>query len=240
MKPPQRVLIVDDDTSAREWLAAFMTSRGLAPIAVGSGEEAIEEAKRTGPDLVTLDLGLPGMDGLETLRTLRAHQPRLAVLVLSGTGDTQAIVESVRLGAADFLRKPCGPEELDAALGKALQRGAAEEAGRIGFADGGIAPPPLFAGQSRKMRLVESMIDHVADTDITVLIRGESGTGKELVARTICARSRRARRAFVKVNCAALPSELLESELFGYEKGAFTGAQKRKLGKFEIANGGTI
>ena len=90
------------------------------------------------------------------------------------------------------------------------------------------------------MRVVDSMIDHVADTDITVLIRGESGTGKELVARTICARSRRARRAFVKVNCAALPHELLESELFGYEKGAFTGAQKRKLGKFEIANGGTI
>ena len=242
MKPPQRVLIVDDDASAREWLAAFMTSRGLAPTAVGSGEEAVDESRRIGPELVTLDLGLPGMDGLETLRALRAQQPRLAVLMLSGTGDTQAIVESVRLGAVDFLRKPCEPEELDLALDKALQRCAAEGegGGRIGFADGGIAPPPLFAGQTRKMRRVESMIDHVADTDITVLIRGESGTGKELVARTICARSRRARRAFVKVNCAALPSELLESELFGYEKGAFTGAQKRKLGKFEIANGGTI
>jgi two-component system response regulator AtoC len=241
MKPLQRVLIVDDDASAREWLAAFMSSRGLAPAGVGSGEEAVEELKRTSPDLITLDLSLPGMDGLETLRALRAIAPRVAVLMLSGTGDTHAIVESVRLGAADFLRKPCEPEELDAALDKALQRGAVEREGtRIGFADGGIAPPPLFAGQNRKMRVVDSMIDHVADTDITVLIRGESGTGKELVARTICARSRRARRAFVKVNCAALPHELLESELFGYEKGAFTGAQKRKLGKFEIANGGTI
>ncbi len=241
MKPLQRVLIVDDDASAREWLAAFMSSRGLAPAGVGSGEEAVEELKRTRPDLVTLDLGLPGMDGLETLRALRAIEPRIAVLMLSGSGDTQAIVESVRLGAADFLRKPCAPEELDAALDKVLQRGAAEREGaRIGFSAGGIEPPPLFAGQNRKMRVVDSMIDHVADTDITVLIRGESGTGKELVARTICARSRRSRRAFVKVNCAALPHELLESELFGYEKGAFTGAQKRKLGKFEIANGGTI
>ena len=133
------------------------------------------------------------MDGLETLRALRAIAPRVAVVMLSGTGDTQAIVESVRLGAADFLRKPCEPEELDAALDKALQRGVAEtEHARIGFTDGGIAPPPLFAGQSRKMRRVESMIDHVADTDITVLIRGESGTGKELVARTICARARAA------------------------------------------------
>ena len=240
MKPPQRVLIVDDDASARDWLAAFMTSRGLSPIAVGSGEEAVEEFRRTAPELVTLDLGLPGMDGLETLRALRAISPRVAVVMLSGSGDTQAIVEAVRLGAADFLRKPCEPEELEAAVDKALLRGTEIETGRIGFADGGVAPPPLFAGQSRKMRRVESMIDHVADTDITVLIRGESGTGKELVARTICARSRRARRAFVKVNCAALPYELLESELFGYEKGAFTGAQKRKLGKFEIANGGTI
>src|SRR5262249_61367100 len=122
MKPPQRVLIVDDDPSARQWLAAFMTSRGLAATAVGSGEEAVAEAKRITPGLVTLDLGLPGMDGLETLRALRAQQPRLAVLMLSGTGDTQAIVESVRLGAADFLRKPWQPEELHPPPGNALPR----------------------------------------------------------------------------------------------------------------------
>jgi two-component system response regulator AtoC len=242
MKPVQRVLIVDDDASARDWLAAFVRSRGLAPICAASGEEALDELRRAAPDIVTLDLVLPGMDGLATLRALRAIAPRVPVVMLSGVGDTQAIVEAVRLGASDFLRKPFEAEELEIALDKALARAALEcdaTAVRGRFAEGGAAAP-LFTGQSRKMRLVDEMIDHVADTDITVLIRGESGTGKELVARTVWARSNRARRPFVKVNCAALPYELLESELFGYERGAFTGAQKRKLGKFEIANGGTI
>ncbi|MFI5314387.1 MAG: sigma-54-dependent transcriptional regulator [Myxococcota bacterium] len=243
MKPVQRVLIVDDDASARDWLAAFARSRGLAPFCVASGEEALDELRRSPPDVVTLDLVLPGMDGLAALRALKTIAPRVPVVMLSGVGDTQAIVEAVRLGASDFLRKPFEAEELEVALEKALARAALEaEAGglRGRFSDGSFVPAPLFTGQSPKMRLVDEMIDHVADTDITVLIRGESGTGKELVARTIWMRSNRARRPFVKVNCAALPYELLESELFGYEKGAFTGAQKRKLGKFEIANGGTI
>ena len=243
MKPVRRVLIVDDDASARDWLAAFARSRGLAPICVDSGEEAVDELRRAPPDVVTLDLVLPGMDGLATLRALKAIAPRVPIVMLSGVGDTHAIVEAVRLGASDFLRKPFEAEELEVALDKALARGGFEGEGGVRgrFIDGGFAPaPPLFTGQNRKMRLVDEMIDHVADTDITVLIRGESGTGKELVARTVWTRSNRARRPFVKVNCAALPYELLESELFGYEKGAFTGAQKRKLGKFEIANGGTI
>jgi two-component system, NtrC family, response regulator AtoC len=244
MKPVQRVLIVDDDASARDWLAAFMRSRGLVPLTVGSGEEAVEELRRAAPDVVTLDLVLPGMDGIATLRALKAANARVPVIVLSGVGTTQAIVETLRFGAADFLRKPFEVEELEIALDKVLARAALEvESGpRVRFSDGafGAAPAPLFAGQSPKMRAVDDMIDHVADTDITVLIRGESGTGKELVARTLWSRSNRARKPFVKVNCAALPHELLESELFGYEKGAFTGAHKRKLGKFEIANGGTI
>jgi len=242
MKSVPRVLIVDDDPSAREWLSAFLRERSLGPVAVGSGEEALAEVRRTLPDLVTLDLGLPGMDGLATLRALRAFAPALPVVVLSGVGDTQAIVEAVRLGALDFLRKPFEGDELERALDKALARAPAEDPAASRFGEGpfGAGAPALFAGQSRKMRMADDMIDHVADTDITVLIRGESGTGKELVARTIWSRSNRARRPFVKVNCAALPHELLESELFGYEKGAFTGAQKRKLGKFELANGGTI
>jgi len=244
MKPVQRVLIVDDDASARDWLAAFMRSRGLVPVTATSGEEALDEIRRSNPDVVTLDLVLPGMDGIATLRALKAAAPRVPVIILSGVGTTQAIVEALRFGAADFLRKPFEVEELEIALDKVLARAAleAESGARTRYAEGafGAAPAPLFAGESRKMRLVDDMIDHVADTDITVLIRGESGTGKELVARTIWTRSNRSRRPFVKVNCAALPSELLESELFGYEKGAFTGAHKRKLGKFEIANGGTI
>jgi len=245
MKPVQRVLIVDDDASVRDWLAAFMRTRGLVPVCAASGEDALEELRRAPPDVATLDLVLPGMDGLNTLRAMRALAPNVPVIVLSGVGATQAIVEALRFGAADFLRKPFEAEELEIALDKALAR-AALEGDASGFrshlANAAFAPaaPPLFAGESRKMRMVDDMIDHVADTDITVLIRGESGTGKELVARTVWSRSSRARRPFVKVNCAALPHELLESELFGYEKGAFTGAQKRKLGKFEIANGGTI
>jgi two-component system response regulator AtoC len=165
--------------------------------------------------------------------------------MLSGAAATHAIVHAVKHGATDFLRKPFEPNELEAAFAKAVHRrereaGTERLRGRPFRAPGSDGSELVFAGESRKMRLVEDMIDHVADTDITVLIRGESGTGKELVARTIYACSNRARRPFVKVNCAALPSELLESELFGYERGAFTGAQKRKLGKFEIANGGTI
>jgi two-component system, NtrC family, response regulator AtoC len=244
MKPVQRVLIVDDDATARDWLAAFMRTRGLVPVTVGSGEEALEELRRAAPDVVTLDLVLPGMDGIATLRALKAVNPRVPVLVLSGLGTTQAIVEALRFGAADFLRKPFEVEELEIALDKVLARAAleAESGSRVRFSDGafGAAAAALFAGQSRKMRAVDDMIDHVADTDITVLVRGESGTGKELVARTLWSRGNRARKPFVKVNCAALPHELLESELFGFEKGAFTGAHKRKLGKFEIANGGTI
>ncbi len=245
MKPVQRVLIVDDDASAREWLAAFMRTRGLAPVCAASGEEALDELRRAAPDVATLDLVLPGMDGLATLRAMKALAPNVPVIVLSGVGATQAIVEALRFGAADFLRKPFEVEELEIALDKALARAALERDAtgfRARLADGAFspAPAPLFAGESRKMQLVDDMIDHVADTDITVLIRGESGTGKEIVARAVWSRSNRARRPFVKVNCAALPHELLESELFGYEKGAFTGAQKRKLGKFEIAHGGTI
>jgi len=244
MNPQRRLLIVDDNASMRDWLEAFATRLGYAAVCAASGEEAIEEFRKSEPDLVTLDLSMRGMDGLETLRELRAISPRIPVIMLSGVADTRAIALAVRHGATDFLRKPFEPQELEAAFTKAVHRREAQAEARPFEAhpDRGCADPAnrIFAGESLKMRLVEDMIDHVADTDITVLIRGESGTGKELVARTLYARSSRARRAFVKVNCAALPSELLESELFGYERGAFTGAQKRKLGKFELADGGTI
>ena len=245
MKPPHRLLIVDDNASVRAWLVAFATRLGYVTVCAESGEEAIELVRRNAPDLVALDLKLDGMDGLATLRELRVIAPQVPIVMLSGIADTRTIALAVKHGAADFLRKPFEPQELEAALHKAIQRREAqtrrEPAGTRSVA-GACANVPgvIFAATSPKMRLVEDMIDHVADTDITVLIRGESGTGKELVARTLYARSRRAQRAFVKVNCAALPSELLESELFGYERGAFTGAEKRKLGKFELADGGTI
>ena len=245
MNSHHKLLIVDDDPSMRAWLEAFATGLGYAVACAGSGEEAVRMFREREPDLVTLDLSMPGIDGLAVLCQLRAIARHVPVIMLSGVADTQAIALAVRHGATDFLRKPVEPQELEAAFSKALQRREvhhrAEPAREQSFSPGcANAPGTVISSQNPKMRLVEDMIDHVADTDITVLIRGESGTGKELVARTLHRRSSRAQRAFVKVNCAALPSELLESELFGYERGAFTGAEKRKLGKFELADGGTI
>ena len=245
MKRARRLLIVDDDPSVREWLSIFSERLGYDTEVVDSGEQALEAFRRRRPDLVTLDLILPGMDGLETLKALKAVNGQIPVIMLSGHGQTRVIVEALRHGAADFLRKPFEPEELKLSFEKVLEKTQLEQEIARLRAQAPRRPPEeqpglILYGDNPKMRAIEDVIDHVADTDVTVLIRGESGTGKELVARTLFERSERAAKPFVKVNCAALPSELLESELFGYEKGAFTGAQRRKLGRFEVANGGTV
>jgi two-component system response regulator AtoC len=205
------------------------------------GETALAGLEKTSPDLITLDAVLPGMDGLETLRRIKQKVPEVPVIMLSGHGQARTIVEAMRLGATDFLRKPFEVEELELAFRKALENRALEAEvkslrGRVRSEVDGL----LMGGDNPKMREIREIIEQVADTDITVLVRGESGTGKEVVARALFQLGNRRSRPFVKVNCAALPSELLESELFGFEKGAFTGAQKRKLGKFEYANRGTI
>jgi two-component system response regulator AtoC len=236
----QRILIIDDDAGVRDYLSALLERQGHAVFAASSGEEALASLAESRPDLVTLDVVLEGMDGLETLRRLKKRLPEVPVVMISGHGHARTIVEAMQLGAADFLRKPFEVEELQIAFQRALEtralRKEVEElrAGTPGSGD------LLLGSDDGRMREVRETIEQVADTDITVLIRGESGTGKELVARTLHRLSSRRDKPFVKVNCAALPSELLESELFGFEKGAFTGAQKRKLGKFEFANGGTI
>jgi two-component system response regulator AtoC len=181
------------------------------------------------------------VDGLETLRQLKSRLPDVPVVMLSGHGQARTIVEAMRLGATDFLRKPFEVEELELAFQKALEKRALkEEVAKLRGRARSEAEMMILGGDTPKMREVREIIEQVADTDITVLIRGESGTGKELVARALYQLSARRERQFVKVNCAALPSELLESELFGFEKGAFTGAQRRKLGKFEYAHQGTI
>jgi two-component system, NtrC family, response regulator AtoC len=234
-----RVLVIDDDPGIREYLETVVSRQGYRVYAAADGEEALRRLDDTRPDLVTLDVVLPGMDGLETLQQLKKRLPEVPVIMLSGHGQARTIVEAMRLGASDFLRKPFEVEELELAFQKALEKRAltqeVEELRRKSRSD-----YSMLLGDSSKMREVKEIIEQVADTDITVLVRGESGTGKELVARTIYELSDRHDRPFVKVNCAALPSELLESELFGFEKGAFTGAQRRKLGKFEYANHGTI
>jgi two-component system response regulator AtoC len=241
MAQSYRMLVIDDDPGLRDYLEALAASRGYQVYTAATGEEAVKTLDQTRPDLVTLDLVLPGMDGLETLRQLKERLPEVPVVMLSGHGQARNIVEAMKLGASDFLRKPFEVEELEVAFQKALEKRALrkeveELRGRIRSESELL----MLCGDDPKMKEVRDIIEQVADTDITVLVRGESGTGKELVARALHRLSNRADRPVVKVNCAALPSELLESELFGFEKGAFTGAQRRKLGKFEYANHGTI
>jgi two-component system response regulator AtoC len=238
---PFRLLVIDDDPGVREYLQALMSRRGYVVFTAGGGEEALSGLAVTRPDLITLDLVLDGMDGLETLRRLKKRAPDVPVVMLSGHGQARQIVEAMQLGAADFLRKPFEAEELQVAFQKALEtRALRQEVEELRGQAGRNGTPLILADDDESMREVRDVIEQVADTDITVLIRGESGTGKELVARTLHRLSSRRDKPFVKVNCAALPSELLESELFGFEKGAFTGAQRRKLGKFEFADRGTI
>jgi two-component system response regulator AtoC len=199
------------------------------------------------PDIVLLDVMMPGMNGLETLRALKAAKPDLQVIMLSGREHASTIVEAVRLGAADYVVKPDDPEglgeiALDAAIKNAIEKtrlvSEITELRRQLTDDQDRAF--LFWGDSPDMKSIAQVIEQVSDSDVTVLIRGESGVGKELVARAIHTRSPRKDRPFVKVNCAALPAELLESELFGHEKGAFTGAATTRVGKFEQADTGTI
>ncbi len=236
-----RLLVIDDDPGVREYLQALMSRRGYSVFTAESGEEALSGLANTRPDLITLDLVLDGMDGLETLRRLKKRVPDVPVVMLSGHGQARQIVEAMQLGAADFLRKPFEAEELQVAFQKALEtRALRQEVEELRGQAGRGAASMILADDDESMREVRDVVEQVADTDITVLVRGESGTGKELVARTLHRLSARRDKPFVKVNCAALPSELLESELFGFEKGAFTGAQRRKLGKFEFADRGTI
>ena len=241
MAQSYRMLVIDDDPGLRDYLEALAVSRGYEVVTAATGEDGLKRLADLRPDLVTLDLVLPGMDGLETLRRLKERMPDVPVVMLSGHGQARSIVEAMKLGASDFLRKPFEVEELEVACAKALEKRALrreveELRGRVRSE----AELLMLCGDDPKMKEVRDIIEQVADTDITVLVRGESGTGKELVARALHRLSGRVDRPFVKVNCAALPSELLESELFGFERGAFTGAQRRKLGKFEYANHGTI
>jgi two-component system response regulator AtoC len=197
------------------------------------------------PDVVLLDVMMPGLDGMATLRALKAAKPDTQVIMLSGRNQASTIVEAVRAGAADYVIKPDDPEglgeiALDVAIRNAIEKNRlVSELTELRQQISDDQDRAVW-GNSDKMRSLATIVDQVADSDVTVLIRGESGVGKELVARAIHQRSPRRNRPFVKVNCAALPAELLESELFGHERGAFTGAQVTRIGKFEQADGGTL
>jgi two-component system response regulator AtoC len=227
-----RILVVDDSESIRAYLSEQLAQLGYRVVLAEDGPRALALLDAgPWPDLVLLDVMLPGMDGLETLRAIRERAPSLPVVMVSVVGSARTIVEAMRAGANDYVSKPLGELELGAAIARALERSAARAAP-------GAGAEALWEGAA--LGEVRALVDRVAGADVTVLIQGESGTGKEMVARALHARSPRASGPFVKVNCAALPGELLESELFGYERGAFTGAVARKAGKFEVAENGTL
>ncbi len=248
MRRPARIAVVDDDAAFVQYLSMLLTSRGYEVSAHGSGEDLLKTLDRpTPPAIVLLDVLMPRMDGLETLRAARAAHPDLQVIMLSGSQVPSTIVDAVRLGAVDYVVKPDDPSGLGEAALEAAVRNAIERvtlAGEVARLRAQVADDagdnPACWTADRSMRHVMTMIERVADSDVSVLLSGESGVGKEVVARELHRRSARRDRSFVKVNCAALPAELLESELFGHERGAFTGAQASRVGRFEFANGGTL
>jgi two-component system response regulator AtoC len=242
MSEKPKVMVVDDDLAMCGMLRAFLNTRGYSALAVTSADEALRRFHAERPDAVLLDVVMPGgMDGLAALAAFKKIDKDVPVIVLSGQGHTNTIVQAMKLGAADFVCKPYEDAELEVLLANAMkQRHLSREVATLRQQLSEQSRHTMLFGNSERMAEVCDLIERVSDTDVTILIRGESGTGKELVARALHERSLRRDKPFVKVNCAALPTELLESELFGFEKGAFTGAIQHKPGKFEFANHGTM
>ncbi|MGE3889031.1 MAG: sigma 54-interacting transcriptional regulator [Vicinamibacterales bacterium] len=248
MSAAATLAVVDDDARFAEYLQIWLRTRGYEAATYLSGDALLNDMREGHlPDVVLLDVSMPGMDGLQTLRAIRLAHPSAHVVMLSGGKTPATIVEAVRLGAADYVVKPGDPDgigevALEAAIRNALERLAlTSEVARLRTQSEQDADGMQACWSSgRAMQAVMNMVDRVADSDISVLLRGESGVGKEVIAREIHRRSPRRANQFVKVNCAALPAELLESELFGHERGAFTGAASTRVGKFEFAQQGTI
>ena len=239
MSDTATVLIVDDDETSREYLSALLDALGFAVEGAPGGREALERLSRQpAPDVVILDVIMPELDGVETLRRYRAGGGKAPVVMCSALDEADTVVRAMRAGASDYITKPFNAEELR----EILERVAGGQRATTVAAPSPARPArgATALGASPAMRRVDELIDRIADADVPVLITGESGVGKDVVAREIHARSARAGRVFVKINCAALPGELLESELFGHERGSFTGAQKTKPGQFELADGGTL
>jgi DNA-binding NtrC family response regulator len=236
-----KILVVDDDASLRRILEYNLAQEGYAVATAASGEEALNLLEKASFELVVTDIKMPGIDGMDLLRKVKERSPETQVLVITAFGTIEMAVEAMKAGAFEYVTKPFNRDELKLTIRKALRfRSLEEENARLrrevtrkfGFEN--------IVGDSPQMQAVFRLVEKVAESDASVLITGESGTGKELVAKAIHHRSPRAEAAFVAINCAAIPKDLLESELFGHKKGAFTGAIRDKRGKFEEAHGGTL
>ncbi|HYB40673.1 MAG TPA: sigma-54 dependent transcriptional regulator [Candidatus Methylomirabilis sp.] len=241
MTSPIRVLVADDERNLRELLVRELERKGHAVVGVPDGEAALERLREETADVLLLDMRMPRVEGIEVLRSLQAYPEAPQVIVMTGFQEVSTAVEAMKLGAYDYLTKPARIEELDILVRKAAEKGRLirqNVALRAQLAPEGADSGIITANSA--MEGVLRVVDRVAPTDSSVLILGESGTGKELVARAVHERSPRAGQAFVPIHCGALPREVLESELFGHEKGAFTGAINAKPGLIELADGGTL
>jgi DNA-binding NtrC family response regulator len=237
---PKRILLVDDDAASRTGLQALLERKGYRVEAAATGAEALEKARSFRPAVVLADLVMPGMDGLALLRSLQDEAPFAVTILLTGRGSIETAVEAMKAGAYDYLTKPVDLGHLTLLLEKAVDRGRLGREVALLRRQIGNGHRPALLGRSAAIQAVLQQVEQAAPSAAPIFILGESGTGKELVARTLHALSPRARAPFVGVNCAAIPESLLESEIFGHEKGAFTGALERRMGCFEMADGGTL
>ncbi len=232
------ILVVDDEVNIRKSLEGVLADEGFRVTTAETGERALEFLSRHPADAIVLDVWLPGMDGLEALRRIRETYPILPVIMISGHGTIDMAVQAVKNGAFDFIEKPISLDKLLITLSRALEREALRSE-NVELKQK-VERKFRLVGESGQMRKLREEIAAAGPTNASVLISGENGSGKEIVAREIHRQSRRADRAFIEVNCAAIPEELIESELFGHERGAFTGAVGRRKGRFELADGGTL
>lgn len=232
------VFIVDDEEGIRESLSGIFEDEGYTVLTAGTAEEAFDILKEQTPDLMFLDVWLPGIDGIQALTKIRESNPELPIVMISGHGNIELAVNATRIGAYDFLEKPLSLERVLLVAGRALERRTLEMENKALKQD--LTEKWRLIGNSPKMKQLSEQVDMAAKSNSRVLILGESGAGKELVAHTLHGNSNRAGKSFIEMNCAAIPQELIESELFGHEKGSFTGAFERKKGKFELADEGTL
>ena len=238
-KPPQKILIIDDDRSVRLVLSTLLKKNGFEPVQASGGAEGITEFRNERPHCVLLDLKMPGMDGIETLHALKKIDQLVPVIIVTGYADIPTAVKTIKLGAYDFLTKPPQVDKLILTIKRAIEVYSLHMALNQ-LDDTMLGSLESLFGRSEAMKNVIQQIRQVSKTDFSVIIQGDTGTGKSVVAQTIHNLSKRARQPFQSVDVGVIPENLIESELFGHEKGAFTGADRKKVGFFEIAHKGTL